>query len=211
MAAAVRGVAGTLIPAPASRRFRRAWRRPGRPRGTRSPRRGGSSHAACTDRSPARRRAAQARQRAFSSGVGPRCAWIDRGMEPVAGQAADLPHERLWQLIAARRPYHVSIPRVAGTVEGEVETSIPQADLPVGTPGGGLGVAVPLPIIGPETDRTGRTPGSVATAGTLVDGRPIHAGMPSMAIAQTVRHLGWRPYWLMGTSGRSCQRSRMLV
>jgi hypothetical protein len=91
--------------------------------------------------------------------------------------------------IAAGWPYHVSVPSVARPVDGEVEASVAQTDLPIGATGHHASVRIPLPIIGPETDRAGRAPGPVATTGTPLDGLLNHAGKPPMATHQEAPRL----------------------
>jgi len=98
--------------------------------------------------------------------------------KPEIGRAGGALHALLRQLIAAGRPYHVSVPSVARPVNGEVEPGVAQTDLSVGATGHRAGVRIALPVIGPETDRAGRAPGPVATAGTPVDRRLDHAGKP---------------------------------
>ena len=90
-------------------------------------------------------------------------------MKPEADRATDALYAQLRQLIAAGRPYHVSVASVARPVDGEVEPGIAETDLPVGAIGHRAGVRIRLPVIGPETDRAGRAPGQVATAGTPAD------------------------------------------
>jgi hypothetical protein len=94
------------------------------------------------------------------------------------GWAADALRAPLRHLIATGWPYHVPVPSVARPVDGEVEPGIAQTHFPVGATGHHAGVRVALPVVGPETDRAGRAPGPVATAGTPADRWLDHAGKP---------------------------------
>jgi hypothetical protein len=85
-------------------------------------------------------------------------------------------HALLRQLITAGRPYHVSVPSVARPVDSEVEPGDAQGEVPVRTTGHHAGVRIPLPVIGPETDRAGRAPGPIATARAPVGRWLDHAG-----------------------------------
>jgi hypothetical protein len=103
----------------------------------------------------------------------------DRGNAAVQSEAAAVPLgiDQLGQLVAARRAYQLPIAPVAGTVDGEVQAGVGEAQLPVRAtddPGGDL--VVGPTVVGPETYRAGRAARPVTTAGAGLERGVTHAG-----------------------------------